>query len=330
VLTADRVSLRRLACLIPWVLILNLSVSIALRDQLPLAQVLFQGDFAHADIQTLTDRYSGLWGNANVAGMSTLILLVLSAYGHGLLVWAGRVAGVGLIYLTASRTATYLLLLVGLLFLYNHWRYDRRVRKILVGCVVAVAVAWLSGAFVEFRTMSPEKSTFTRVLDPLELKTESTGTLTRLEVMEMWLPLLTRDPWWGYGYGAMAGGNSTGKVIRSDIPWLGVHNMYMGTWIDCGCFGGISFMVLLGFGLWTALRARLAAIDQTVVWALWLVAIIFGAFAHNLQASLDGQALYLLCFILPWSIALRSALLPKDDDDSPVVTEAVPASLPPG
>lgn len=312
VLTSDRVWLRRLASMTSWVLILNLLVSIALREQLPLVQVLVQGDFAHAGIQTLIDRYSGLWGNANAAGMNTLILLVLSAYGRGWLIWLGRVAGVGLIYLTASRTSTYVLLLIGLLFLYQTLRDNRRARWLLTCCAVAVAAVWLSGAVVDFSAVVPEKSTFARVFDPFETKTAAGGGLTRREVMDQWLATLERGPWHGYGYAAMGGGGSTATAERTDIPYMGTHNMYIGTWIDGGFFGGISFLVLLGFGLWAALRARLAPRDQNVVLALWLVAIVFSAFGHNFQANLDGQALYLLCFLLPRSIALTPDFTSQD------------------
>jgi len=305
VLTADRVSLRRFAYLIPWVLFLNLVVSIAFLERLPLAQFLLHGDFANAETQILDVRYAGLWGNANFAGMNTLILLVLSAYGRGWLIRLGRAAGVGIIYLTASRTSTYLLLLIGLLFLYNHLRYNPRARQIIVGCVIALAVVWLSG--VEFRAMLPEEGAFGRVFDPLQVNTEAAGEETRLNVMEEWLPVLERGPWYGYGYGVMGGGAVMGTAFSTDIPYYGTHNMYLGTCIEDGFFGGISFLVLLGFGLLAALRARLAPNDQTVVLALWLVAIVFSAFAHSLQTYLDGCAMYLLCFLLPGSTALRSA-----------------------
>jgi hypothetical protein len=310
VLTADRDSLQRLSSMTTWVLFLNLLVSIALLKQLPIIQplvpFLVKGDFAHVGFGSFLDRYSGLWGNANAAGLDTLILLVLSAYGRGLLVWLGRGAGVAIIYLAASRTATYLLLLVGLLFFYNSLRSNRRVRWIIVGCVVPLAIVWLCGAFLEFKAILPKESAFSRVFDPLETKTEFRGGITRLGIIETWLPVLKRNLWCGQGYAAMGGSSSNNldSVHRTDIPFMGVHNMYLGTWIDGGFFGGISFMLLLGFGLTAALRARLASNDQIIVSALWLVAVIFGAFSHNLQASLDGQALYLLCFILPRTLAL--------------------------
>lgn len=316
VLTADRVSLCRLAYLIPWVLFLNLLVSIAFWYQLPLAQVLLERYVMNANIQEFSTRYAGLWGNANIAGMNTLILLVLSAYGRGWLVRLGRAAGVGIIYLTASRSATYLFLLIGLLFLYNHLRYNPRARLIMVGCFLAVAVVWLSG--VDFRAMTPEKSAFERVFDPLESNTETYGGATRLHIIEQWLPVLERGPWYGYGFGAMMGNSVRHTSIRTDIPfrsglpYSATHNMYLGTFIEGGFFGGISFLVLLGFGLWAALRARLAPNDQTVVWALWLVAIGFSAFAHNLHVESQGCAMYLLCFLLPRSIALRSALASQE------------------
>ncbi|MGC9967459.1 MAG: O-antigen ligase family protein [Syntrophobacteraceae bacterium] len=305
-ITKDRDALARLANFTPLILIVNLMVTYALSEQLPIAETLLNHDLAHAEIQTGNDRYAGLWGNANVAGMDVLVLLVLSAYGRGLFVWLGRAAGVMIIYFSASRTATYLLLLILLLLSCEYLHKYRRARWAPVLISAILLLVWTGGTWLRWEGHIPENSKFSRVFDPLELDTQSAGGLTRLDVIKMWFPVLREGLWYGYGYGAMGGGGSMGEVFRTDIPYNGIHNMYIGTWVDTGFLGGLSFIGILGLGLSRSIRARLSSRDRTVVLALWAVALIFGCFAHSLQAGLDGQILYLLCYLLPGSKALSA------------------------
>lgn len=302
VLISDRASLRMLGNIAPLILFLNLLVSIALQQNTPLADFLVQNEFAHADIQLATDRYSGLWGNANVAGMNTLILLILTVWGRGKLLWIGRVAGVWIIYLTASRTSAYLLVLICIYFLYTSFKYIPKFRVLIAVAAFIVILVWIAGSLPAVNQLFPEGSTVQRLLDITESDV-ARGT-RRLDVIEEWLPYLESELWYGRGYGAMGGAGSMGVIYRTDVPYIGIHNMYLGSAVDAGVLGALSYLIMLAIGLKRAVRSHLAPIDRTATLALWGVALIFSAFAHNLQASMDGQSMYLLCFLLPKAMAL--------------------------
>src|ERR1035438_304685 len=88
-----------------WVLVVNLLVTAWLMtypeyQQHPL--------FLRLDATLESDRFAGMWGNANEAGLAALFIMVLSHWAKRWIAWIGRISGVTVIFLTASRTANWI------------------------------------------------------------------------------------------------------------------------------------------------------------------------------------------------------------------------------
>jgi len=300
VILEDRESCIRLGNYTTWVLVLNLAVSLALKNNPTLLSFMFDMDYSHADIQVSTDRFSGLWGNANVAGMNTLILLVFSLWGTGKIIWLGRLAGVWMIYLTASRTATYLLIPVVCSITYYILRYVLRFRTATIVAVLCAVIMLLLTSVPDLSNIIPKDSMFQRVLDITESKTNLKNEDRRIDVLFKWLEVAKDAPWYGYGYGAMRGGGHMGIVYRTDILHIGSHNTYVGTYLDAGLFGTATFLAMLIVGIKRAVLAKhITPLGKYSLLALGLITIVFSALSHNMINDMDGQGLYLLFFLLP-------------------------------
>ncbi len=305
VITDDPKSLRLLAKLAPLVIVLNLLISLSIKDSLPYTNFLIGDNLAHADAQTRIDRYAGLWGNANEAGLNVLVLLVVSFFSFGWLTLSGLLAAPWMIYLTASRTTTYLFLLLTS-------AYIIRVRRLRWIAGIVVVIAFMLVAFdvvplPEIASLEDSKGRFARVFDPTESKTVN-GT-SRYETAVAWIPAIMSKLWTGYGYDAMSGAGSVNVVTRSDVPYLGTHNMYIGTVADAGILGGISYILLLIIGIWRAFRSRLTGVRRTTGFALLSIVVICSMTHHSLEASIDGQTLLLLCFLVPQCRALNPVVV---------------------
>ena len=106
VVTSRPGRLRVFANAVQLMLVVNLAVTLLLMNRPGYQEMPM---FAQLNVEVESDRFAGLWGNANVAGLVSLMALALSAWASPALARIGRACGLAIIYLTASRTATWIL-----------------------------------------------------------------------------------------------------------------------------------------------------------------------------------------------------------------------------
>ena len=160
------------------------------------------------------------------------------------------------------------------------------------------------------QTRMANNRTITRLMDVTESDTAQAGGETRMDLLQHWLPIVSAAPWYGYGYGAMAGGaDATGKVVRTHLFPMGTHNTYLGILIETGPIGLISFLLVL---IYYARNYFMFRGTNTVRWSLlsFLACnVIILIVSHSHLFSFDGKTAFALFFLLPTSPALmRQAL----------------------
>jgi O-antigen ligase len=286
-----------------WVLVLNLIVTFILMT-FPQYQSLPM--FTRLNVESYTDRFAGLWGDANEAGLVSLIILVLSYWARPWIAWMGRICGVLIIYLTVSRTATWIL--VGLLVFHFMVSLNRKTQlKILIFFVVL-----LSGffCFAKYKNLDPvaivaNNPTVSRVMDITEAKTRAEGIDSRVDLMARWMSLASKEPWYGYGLYSLEGDESHETWTHRGFPSAGTHNLYLGLYIDAGLVGLSTFLLLIGYQLINIYRAPLPAKVLRAIFSLCFVALVFANANHQLIMAYPGWIAFSLIFLLPYSPALR-------------------------
>jgi O-antigen ligase len=307
VIGRDRIAWQRLAQLSTLAIVMNVALSLVFVQNHAVYTALI--DPTHIDIAFSADRsdvpksrLSGLWINPNEAGRQTLTLLAVAASVPGPCGVIGWIAAGWMTYLTASRTTAYIFLLIGLVHL-ARWAMSAswRSRYAVALTIFAVFIFVVANPQVLEENLlygADGPSLFwTRVLDPTEKETVSRR--SRLDVATLWLPYLERAPWYGYGYNAAMGSRRFDLSSRTDLPYVGIHNTYLGVWADGGLVMMASFVGLVAIGIAAGIRAPRDSTGRVTLMCLWLNALVFSMFAHSLQLTRDGQVLLLLVFSLP-------------------------------
>lgn len=299
ILSCNHSSWKRLSFFSGLGIIINLAVSLALINISGVQDWMFAHNIASAEFQSSINRYAGFFGDANEAGLQTILLLVLTSWSSGWIVWISRTAAVWFIYLTASRTSTYCLLLVGGIYLFYYIGYTRRKRlvAIVLVCLLFLGIIAEIDPMSWFHKYETDSLFWTRILDPLEHQSRSH--YTRFYLTKLWLRYIDHAPWYGYGLNAMRGGASPYAVFRTDIPSAGTHNMFLGVWADAGLPGLISYLALLTLGIIAAIRADLGPLERTAVLCIWNILFVFNMFLEALHFGMHSVSLYLLAFMLP-------------------------------
>lgn len=312
ILSRDFSSWKQLSVLSGWVLIMNLVVALAFINISDVRNWMIFYNIASAKFQISINRFSGLMANPNEAGMQTILLMTLTLWSSGVLMWVSRGAGVWLIYLTASRSSTYCLLIVAGLYLLYSVRHTRQGRLASVALIFLVFL----GMFLEidplswFHRYETGSLFWKRILDPIE---QQSRTYTpRLSVVKLWLRYLDHAPWYGFGLNAMTGSATS---IRTDIPSIGTHNMMLGIWADAGVLGLLSYLVILAVGVVSAIRAKLNPLDRTVLLCMWATLLTFNMFKDSLHLSIHAVAFYLMVFMFPDLPIFRTQVITTTSSD---------------
>ena len=314
IVTSNPARLTVFANFAQWAVVGNLVVTLLLIN-IPEFQALFiKADLVHAEGQLSSDRFSGLWGNANAAGFVSLLALTLSAWSNQKIAWLGRFCGIVLIYLTVSRTANWLLFAI--LTFYLFIVVNERTRILILaffifGAIIGSMILVLDKNIFDLIAQIMDNPEIARLLDLSESETRAKGYESRFDVLVRWLPVIESGPWYGYGLNAMAGGGSQGIIFRTDIPYMGVHNLYIGILLDAGLIGVLSFLLVLGYQLFKLARIRFQFLAKWGVFSLYFVVLIFSLFNHNMLSSMDGMIAYVLLFILPTCPALARLRIPR-------------------
>lgn len=260
-----------------------------------------QGVFAKLSIEADSDRFAGMWGNANHAGLICLIILALSRWSTPWVAVVGRISGLLIIYLTASRTAfliTGSLLLAYLAFFATG---KERLKALAVTGVLAVGLfAYISLVGErDFMTRLAENPVIARVTDLSESRTKARHQESRLDLLLRWVPKVASGPWYGYGLYSMGGSESKEIGFRPGFPDQGTHNLYMGILVDVGWVGLVTFLGLVGRQIWRILQLRLEPVDKRAILALAFIVLVFGFANHNMLTDYPGWIAYPLLFHLP-------------------------------
>ncbi|MBI3132375.1 MAG: O-antigen ligase family protein [Acidobacteria bacterium] len=306
---SSRRRLRMFANGIQWALVGNLAVTLFL---LKFPSYQGQGVFAKLSIEADSDRFAGLWGNANHAGLVSLLVLSLSRWATRWVALVGRISGLLIIYLTVSRTAFIISGCLLLAYLAYFAEGKERLRAALVGvCIVAVAGVYVGvvGERVA-RTSVTESPVVARVMDLSESRTRQKGQDSRLDLLLRWVPKVVSGPWYGYGLYSMGGQESKEIGFRPGFPRQGTHNIYMGILVDVGWVGLVTFLGIIGLQLRKIFRLRMPNEDRRSILALAFIICVFGFANHNLVTDYPGWIAFPLLFHLPSLLAIRSGDAP--------------------
>ena len=256
-------------------------------------------------------RFSGFWDNPNMAGYMCLIAILLSIWARPLAAWVGRLGALPVIYYAASRKSLLLLALMLLLNIVIVQRHHlNRMFLLLVIPVLAAIGLMISGGLArEARSDLAGDANVTRLMDITESNTAQAGGGTRVDLLHEWIQTAKGAPWFGYGFGAMAGRIDVyGRVIDPHLPVAGSHNTYVGVMVEVGLVGFVGFLlVLLHYS-----RIYLSVRGPTDVrWALLSflacnTIILFVSHSHLF--SFEGKTIYALFFLLPVCPALKEHL----------------------
>jgi O-antigen ligase len=294
---------------VQWALVGNLLITLFLM-QFP--QYQGRGLFEKLSIEAEADRFAGLWGNANHAGLVSLLILVLSHWATRWVAVVGRFSGLLIIYLTASRTA---FLISGSLFLVHFLFFStmrERMKVVAVGAVLGLMGFLYIGIAGGGKTLENlgKNPVLSRVLDISESNTRAQGQQSRLDLLKRWMPKVAAEPWYGYGLYSMGGSESKEIGFRPGFPDQGTHNLYVGILVDVGWVGLLTFLGTIGYQLWKVAHLRLTSGDRRMVFSLAFIVFVFAFANHNMVTDYPGWIAFPLLFHIPAILALPESRVP--------------------
>jgi O-antigen ligase len=286
-----------------WVLLVNLLV-VALLITYPEYQT--HPFFLRVDASLESDRFAGLWGDANMAGLVSLLFIVLSYWAKRWIAWIGRLSGATIVYLTASRTAFW----IGMAFAVIYLLFVAEKRSRSRALMAVMAVLLLGVGYVNLwqdsnTSFIKENPNLARVFDLSESKTREQGQESRVDLAKMWLSEAAKEPWFGYGLYSSEGDNSVETMVKRGFPTQGTHNLYLALFIDAGWVGLLYFLALITLQLLKIRRIRLPSGERNVLFALCFVILVFAMTSHQMVTDYTGWMGFSLIFLLPLSPALN-------------------------
>ncbi|HWL51005.1 MAG TPA: O-antigen ligase family protein [Chthoniobacteraceae bacterium] len=247
---------------------------------------------AHDSLATAfnVERPAGIWSNPDAASFGYLFALLLSFWGRGPVVWAGRLACFVGIYLSASRTGAYVLLLGCLLLAVGKigrmkWR-PGVIAVIILGAMAAVGIGLAAvkmapaGAF----DLSQNRNVL-RFADFLETDATRSGDPGRVEIAQAAAVQAFEGPWYGYGL-------YTFQMEPKDplaVLDVGAHNLFITVWGETGIPGAVTFSVLLAIGLCRLATVPLSGNDRLLLTLFWMGYLLIALTWHNQMTSFVGM-----------------------------------------
>ncbi|NTV73864.1 MAG: hypothetical protein HGA66_06615, partial [Holophaga sp.] len=256
-------------------------------------------------------RYGGLSGNPNLLAFICLSVVILSAFAVPWIAWAGRLSCLPLFYLSASRKGILLLILIVLLYMLLV--QARNLRFWLGGAIAALTLVFafaISGTLQRESRSATDNAYVARMMDLKENYAAEHGAETRIDLLNEWLAVAAREPWYGYGLNAMTGTqfdeDNPSQVSQKGLVENGTHNTYLGIWIDVGPFGFLVFMAMLALYVTRCFTARCAPTVKWMLISFAAVNLVFLAVSHSQLMSFEGEIVCTLLFLLPTSPAVRA------------------------
>jgi O-antigen ligase len=172
---------------------------------------------------------------------------------------------------------------------------------------VALALALSTGLRAKSR-MAATDPHIARLLDVEEKDTAERGGVTRIDLFKDWISVVSAEPWYGYGLQAMAGTIVDEKdptlVVRQGLFPYGVHNTYLGVWIDVGSVGFFAFMLMMAYYAKASLFFRGSPTTRWALVSLLICNLVILVVSHTHLFSFEGKLAFLLFFLLPGCPAL--------------------------
>jgi O-antigen ligase len=205
------------------------------------------------------------------------------------------------IYLTASRSGFYILLLCAVIYVVYRMR-SWRINPAIVPALVAVAA--LLGSLALMVVDRPgglgvdatQGSVLGRVLDVTESTSTELGVVTRSDVTAQALQAAFDAPWFGYGVFTFQGTEIAS--LQSPLP-LGAHDIYLVAWGEAGIAGLVLYLLVLGIGINGMVRSALPERVRLLLGLLWISYLIIGVVWHNQFTSLLATVYVGLLFRMP-------------------------------
>jgi O-antigen ligase len=308
VLIRGRKDLSLFAGVAQFSLLLNVALCQSMRIS-PAAVALLNRIYPErATTQLVTDRLGGLWLNPNVAGLATLVILTLTIWRSGALAWITRLAGLWMLYFTVSRTGIYSLIAI-LVILAVCLRRSLRWQKLLPLGFAAIGILVLgvvgSSLFPDAGKAGLGERAERFITRIANYREEGAKAGSRLDNITNWGPTILSTPWCGRGLLTSRGGGFRGEVYRTDVPYMGVHNMYLGIYIDTGWPGVlvVGFIILYALCRAWGACAWLAAVDRAGMLSFWLLLLLYGMVMDESLWAMEPIALWALAIHTPLALA---------------------------
>lgn len=291
-----------------WVLLINVAFLVLVVYHPDLQSISAPDPMASEVYDVAKERFAGLWGNPNMAGYVCIISMLLSVWATPWLAWLGRFSGVAIIYFSASRKASVLLVLILLLNMVIVQRRNVKAWVLLGVGALAVMLMLVFGDRLMGRSVSHLASDrkISRIIDFSEKDTEGG---TRVDLLKTWLPIAARAPWYGYGLGAMGGSQPRSRTPRKELDETGTHNTYLGIWVDVGPFGLLAFLFVFLRYIYQCITSRFTPRVRWALLSLMICNVLILTVSHSHLFCAEGIIAFALFFLLPTSPALQASRL---------------------
>lgn len=299
----DRDSLSRLSIMIQIAVLVNCAISIYEYFNPSFVTYLAYTFYESAQGKELfldELRPAGLWINPNDAAFSFLFGLLVSYWSKGSIAWAGRIAAIVGIYLTASRGGSYSLIICAVLFislrLFSQRLSTARLSTMAFGLAMMVAAAWvLSYQSGTWLNIAPgEGGPLSRILDIQE----STSSVSRSAIKAAAIESARNGPLQGHGIFSF----QTGELApyRTSAS-TGAHDIYLVAWGETGMLGLLLYILVLGIYVVSLVKEKIVRMEKSAATILWLAYLVAGTVAHTQFNS--------LVFIIPIALLCQMARL---------------------
>jgi O-antigen ligase len=310
---SDAQNFQRFARFIQIGVIINCAISVTqLNDPqfaLDLARMLGEKTYTNNNV-----RPGGLWINPDEAAFANLMALLIIGTERTPLAWIARCAAVYSIYVSASRTGSYILLIFFLAFLafqLSQRAFSFKRMTILVN-VLAVAYLIFLGLYYTDNLPTYDHSqdfALSRILDVQESNTD----YTRGDLTYAVFQVALNAPWHGYGTLGLQDADASQLYFQRALPGLGAHNIFLAIWGEAGILGLFGYLIALGVGASRVLRAKLAPTHRLIAGLMWMAYLIRGLTWHGQLTSGMGILCVAALYCYPVLMELR--------DDRPLTTD---------
>jgi O-antigen ligase len=252
-------------------------------------------------------RPAGLWRSPDDAAFAFVFAFLLSHWAGRWLAWIGRLGCLVGLYLTASRTGVYVLVLCGAVHLALKLRsrgfFFRWLKVFSLGLAVGAAVALVLTESSTLRIVDVSNQwQLRRIFDFAENTDRDPNDATRLKIAQEAIERISEKPWTGYGVFSFDPDSENSRVPaswRSSAGSIGAHNAFLTVWGETGILGLITYLLVLALGLRRTFNPRIAKSDSSILLLMWISYLVIGLTWHNQFTAFPGMIYVALLFHLP-------------------------------